>query len=343
VGAEHSAQESLEVIRKASQRARDLVQQILTFSRQQTLERRVVQLRNVAEESVKLLRATLPAGIDLVSAFAPDTPPVLADRTHIHQVLMNLCANAWQAIEAPVGRIEIALAGVMVGDQPRHPDLRPGRYARLTVIDSGKGMDRATVERIFDPFFTTKALGEGTGLGLAVVDGVVKNHDGAIEVLSAPGRGTTFHLYLPATELEAEPVRPSVADLPRGTGQRILFLDDEDQLVMVARRVLVRLGYEFVGFTMPAEALEAFRADPAAFDLCVTDLNMPAISGLEIAAELLRLRPALPVALASGNISDALLARAQALGIREVIYKPTTMAELATAVHRLWAGDSAAP
>ncbi len=343
VGAGHPALESLAVIREASQRARDLVRQILTFSRQQTLERRVVQLRGVAEESVRLLRATLPAGIELVSSFAPDTPPVLADRTHMQQVLMNLCANAWQAIEAPIGRIEIAVAGVMVGDEPRQPGLRPGRYARLTVVDTGKGMDRATVDRIFDPFFTTKAPGEGTGLGLAVVDGVVKNHDGAIEVLSAPGLGTTFHLYLPATEPTAEAVRPSVTDLPRGTGQRILYLDDEEPLVMVARRLLVRLGYEIVGFTIPTEALAAFRADPGAFDLCVTDLNMPSVSGLEIAAELLRLRPALPVALASGNISEALLARAQALGIREVIYKPTTMAELASAVHRMWAGASAPP
>ena len=199
------------------------------------------------------------------------------------------------------------------------------------------------MERIFEPFFTTKALGEGTGLGLAVVNGIVKNHDGAIEVRSAPGLGTTFHLYLPATEMAAEVVRPSVTDLPRGTGQRILYLDDEEPLVMVARRLLVRLGYEIAGFTLPAEALAAFRANPGAFNLCVTDLNMPAVSGLEIAAELLRLRPALPVALASGNISDALLARAQALGIREVIYKPTTMAELATAVHRMWAGATAPP
>jgi PAS domain S-box-containing protein len=340
---EHPAQESLAVIRAASQRARDLVHQILTFSRQQAVERHVVQLASVAEESVKLLRATLPAGIDLVTAFAADTPPVLADRTHIHQVLMNLCANAWQAIEAPVGRVEIALTGVMVGDEPRHAGLRPGRYARLTVVDTGKGMDRETVERIFDPFFTTKEPGEGTGLGLAVVDGVVKNHDGFIEVLSAPGLGTTFHLYLPATELEVEAVRASMADLPRGTGQRILYLDDEEPLVMVARRVLVRLGYEVVGFTIPAEALAAFRADPAGFDLCVTDLNMPSVSGLEIAAELLRLRPALPVALASGNISETLLVRARSMGVREVIYKPTTMAELATAVHRMWAGASAPP
>ena len=340
VGSGHPAQESLSVIREASDRARDLVQQILTFSRQQPVERHVVQLRDVAEEAVKLLRATLPAGIELAFSFAPDTPPVLADRTHVHQVLMNLCANAWQAIEKPVGRIEIALTAVVVSDEPSHAGLRAGRYARLTVVNTGRGMDRPTVERIFDPFFTTKALGEGTGLGLAVVDGVVKSHDGAIEVFSAPGLGTTFHLYFPAAEVEAETVRPATADLPRGRGQRILFLDDEAPLVAVARRLLVRLGYEIVGFTRPADALAAFRADPAGFDLCVTDLNMPSVSGLEFAAEVLRLRPALPVALASGNVSEELRVQARALGVREVIYKPTTVTELAEAIHRMWAGAS---
>jgi PAS domain S-box-containing protein len=336
IGADHAAQESLAVIRKASKRARDLVQQILTFSRQQPVERHVVELREVAEESVRLLRATLPAGIELVSSFAPDTPHVLADRTHIHQVLMNLCTNAWHAIEGPVGRIEIALAAAVVGPDADIPGLQPGRHARLTVTDTGKGMDRAMVERIFDPFFTTKAFGEGTGLGLAVVDGIVKNHDGAIQVHTAPGWGTVFHLYFPAVEAEvAAKVRDAPSDLPRGNGQRILYLDDEKPLVNVAKRLLGRLGYEVKGFTSPAEALAAFRADPAGFDLCVTDLNMPVVSGLEIAMEILRERPDLPVAVASGNVTETLRMKAQALGIREVIYKPSTLTDLAQAVQRM--------
>ena len=337
VGAGHAAHESLTVIREASERARDLVRQILTFSRQQPIERHVVRLRDVAEESVKLLRATLPAGIELVGSFADDTPHVLADRTHLHQVLMNLCTNAWQAIEEPVGRIEIALACVMVPDAS-HAGLRAGRYARLSVTDTGKGMGPATLERIFDPFFTTKALGEGTGLGLAVVDGVVKNHDGAIEVSSTPGRGTAFHLYFPAVDAEAEAVRPARAQVPRGGGQRILYLDDEEPLVAVAKRLLGGLGYDVHGFTRPSDALAAFHADPGGFDVCVTDLNMPALSGLEIAAAILRLRPDLPVALASGNVTDGLLARARALGIREVLYKPSTLTDLAQAIDRMVTG-----
>jgi CheY-like chemotaxis protein len=335
IDADHPAQESLVVIREASDRARDLVQQILAFSRQQPIERQVLQVREVAEQSVKMLRASLPAGIELVASFSHDAPRVLADRTRLHQVLMNLCANAWQAIDGPVGRIELALAGVILGEDAGPAGLPPGRYARLSVTDTGKGMDQATVERMFDPFFTTKDPGEGTGLGLAVVDGVMKTHDGGIEVISAPGRGTTFHLYLPAVELEAESLRSDLADLPRGNGQCILYLDDEASLVGVARRVLGRLGYQVAGYTRPAEAVAAFRAQPARFAACVTDLNMPGLSGMQIASELLRMRPDLPVALTSGNVTEALLSTARALGIREVLYKPSTLSDLAQAIHRM--------
>jgi two-component system cell cycle sensor histidine kinase/response regulator CckA len=339
VGADHAAQESLSAIREASTRARDLVQQILAFSRQQPLECRVVQLRDVAEETVKMLRATLPAGVDLVCDFSPDAPHVLADHTHMHQVLMNLCANAWQSMEGGVGRIEISLAGMVVDDDAGHAVLRPGRYARLTVADTGKGMDDATVERIFEPFFTTKALGEGTGLGLAVVDGVVRNHDGAVEVFSTPGQGTIFHLYFPAVAADTEAVAAPRAELPCGRGQRILYLDDEPALVAVAKRLLGRLGYDVKGFTRPADALAAFRADPTGFDACVTDLNMPTGSGLEIATEILRVRPDLPVAVCSGNVTEALRTRAHAMGIREVLYKPSTLSDLAEVIQRMVTGE----
>ena len=335
IGPDHAALGSLAEIGKASTRARDLVLQILTFSRQQPQERRVIALREVTEESVKLLRSSLPAGIELVTAFAPKLPNVLADRTQIHQVLMNLCGNAWHAMQGESGRIEVALAEVIAnGDRP-HPNLRPGRYARLTVSDTGKGMDPATVERIFDPFFTTKPPGEGTGLGLAVVDGIVKSHDGEIAVHSEPGRGTVFHLYFPATEAGAEVLLRAPANLSRGSGQRILYIDDEEALVRLAEKLLGRLGYRIKVFTCAAEALAAFRADPAAFDLVVTDLNMPGTSGLEVAAEILRLRPDALVALTSGYVTQELSAKARALGICEVIYKPNTVDDLIEAIHRM--------
>lgn len=337
VGTDHAAQKSLAEVAKASARARDLVRQILTFSRQQAHERRVIALREVAEESVKLLRASLPAGIELVTAFAADTPNVLADRTQIHQVLMNLCANAWHAMEGKAGRIDVVLAGVTADGSTTPGNLRPGRYARLTVTDTGKGMDAATVERIFDPFFTTKSLGEGTGLGLAVVDGIVKNHEGVIVVYSEPGRGSVFHVYFPAVESGVEPLPKAPSSLPRGSGQRILYVDDEEALVSLAAELLGRLGYVVKGFTRAAEALAAFQADPDAFDLLVTDLNMPGASGLEVASEIRRLRPEMPMALTSGYVTEELRVKARALGIREIIYKPNTADDLIEVLHRMLA------
>jgi signal transduction histidine kinase/CheY-like chemotaxis protein len=332
-GAQSPVQHSLAEIATAAERARDLVRQILTFSRHQPFERRVLSLGDVVQDAVKLLRAGLPMGVELVVNLAPDAPNVLADRVQLHQVLMNLGANAWQAMAGRQGRIEIALAGVTVEASVGGPP--PGRYARLSVVDSGMGMDAATRERIFDPFFTTKPAGEGTGLGLAVVDGIVQGHGGVIKVESHPGQGSAFHLYFPAAEGSAESAATPSPTAPRaGSGQRILFLDDEKALVLIAKAMLERLGYQVHGFTVAEQALAAFKADAAAFDLLVTDYNMPGASGLDVAREMRRLRPDLPVALASGFVTDELRAQALALGIRELIYKPQTIEELAAAVAR---------
>ena len=332
-GAHSPVQHSLAEIATAAERARDLVRQILTFSRHQPLERRVVDLGDVVQDAVKLLRAGLPTGVELVANLAPDAPNVLADRVQLHQVLMNLGANAWQAMAGRQGRIEIALAGVTV--EASGGELPPGRYARLSVHDSGIGMDPATRERIFDPFFTTKPAGEGTGLGLAVVDGIVQGHGGLIKVESQPGRGSVFHLYFPAAEgAPAVPATPLPSAPRASSGQRILFLDDEKALVLIAKAMLERLGYQVHGYTVAEQALAAFKADPAAFDLLVTDFNMPGASGLDVAREIRRLRPDLPIALASGFVTDELRAQALALGIRELIYKPQTIEELAAAVAR---------
>jgi PAS domain S-box-containing protein len=332
-GAGSPVQHSLAEIAAAAERARDLVRQILTFSRHQPLERRIIDLAEVVQDAVKLLRAGLPMGIELVASLAPDAPNVLADRIQLHQVLMNLGANAWQAMVSRQGRIEIALTRVDI--EAGNDGLSPGRYARLSVYDSGIGMDAATRERMFDPFFTTKPAGEGTGLGLAVVDGIVQGHGGVIKVESQPGHGSAFHLYFPAADgAPAEPVPPPPAAPRAGSGQRILFLDDEGALVLIAKAMLERLGYQVHGFTVAEQALAAFKAEPGAFDLLVTDFNMPGASGLDVAREVRRLRPELPVALASGFVTDELRAQALALGIRELIYKPQTIEELAAAVAR---------
>ena len=333
--AEHPAQESLAEVEKASARARDLVQQILTFGRRQPDERRVVGLREVVEESVRLLRATLPAGIELVTGFARDLPNVLADRSRIHQVVMNLCTNAWQAIPGGVGRITVSLATVQVADGQGLAGLRPGRYACLTVADSGSGIDPAIVERIFDPFFTTKPPGEGTGLGLSVVDGIIKSHEGAIAVETTPGQGAIFRAYFPGVEAEAVPRAIEPRPIPQGRGQRVLYLDDEASLVHLTSRLLTRAGYEVEGFTRPADAVAAFAADPRRFDIVVSDMNMPTATGLSVAADLLRLRPDVPVALISGFVTEELAARAEALGVKAVLFKPNLTRELAPLINRL--------
>jgi PAS domain S-box-containing protein len=333
--ADHPAQESLAEVEKASARARELVQQILTFGRRQPDERRVIGLREVVEESVRLLRATLPAGIELVTGYGRDVPNVLADRSRIHQVVMNLCTNAWQAIPEGVGRITVSLATVRVSESQGLAGLRPGIYACLTVADTGCGIAPEMVERIFDPFFTTKAPGEGTGLGLSVVDGIVKSHDGAVAVETAPGQGATFRAYFPGVEAQVVPRVAEPRTAAEGRGQRILYLDDEASLVNLTARLLARSGYEVEGFTRPAEAIAAFTANPRRFDVVVSDMNMPTATGLSVAAEILRLRPEVPVALISGFVTDELTARADALGVRAVIYKPNLTRDLAPLIGRL--------
>jgi PAS domain S-box-containing protein len=347
VGSSHPAMESLQEIRKASRRAKDLVQRILAFGRPQSQPQTVIRLRPVVEEALALLRATLPTGIELVTALEVDTPTARADPTQIHQLLMNLCTNAWHAMDRNLGRIDIRLDGITLDAEAAgaHANLRPGRFARLCVTDNGSGMDAATLERIFDPFFTTKPVGQGTGLGLSVVHGIVEAHGGAVTVRSERGTGTTFSLYFPAAEAPQPSDAPEGAaaePLPAPRGQHVLYLDDEESLVFLVTRLLERLGYRVSGYTRAEEALAAVRADPGQFDLVVTDLNMPGVSGLEVARELARLQPDLPVALTSGYITEELRAAAGQAGVRELIYKPNTVEELCEAVRRL-AGASKKP
>jgi PAS domain S-box-containing protein len=337
VGPGHPALESLEEILKAGRRAKNLVQQILTFARQHPQEQHVIALQAVLNESVKLLRATLPAGVELVSSIAADTPDVLADSTQLQQVILNLGTNAWHALEGRPGCITLTLARLEVDTElaRNHADLRPGPYARLSISDTGKGIEAAMLERIFEPFFTTKAPGQGTGLGLAVVHGIIKNHSGAVTVTSQPGVGSTFHLYLPAANAEVERADSDLPSPFNGQGQHILYLDDEADLVWLAVRMLERFGYRVSGFTRPEEALNTFRENPQQFDLVVTDYNMPIRSGLDVSAEILAIQPGMPVVLSSGYITEELRDRALRIGIRDLVYKPNTMEGLCDTIHRL--------
>jgi len=372
VGPSHPARESLEEISKASQRARDLVRQILTFGRRQVSSCELVSLVPVVEEASRLLRTTLPAGVGLNVECADDVPAVLADATQIEQVILNLCSNSWQAIKGldRPGLIEVRLEAHEqrvaqqgdAGTAHRDVDLAPGFYACLTVRDNGAGMDAETQSRIFEPFFTTKPVGQGTGLGLAVVHGIVHDHGASVEVYSEPGHGTTFRVYFPAAQDQgpvlaapveagaprrraAMPVRddrpvlaaPVEAGAPatHGHGKHVLFVDDDEAIVFLMKRLLARQGYRVSAYTSPREAIEAARAAPALFDLAVTDYNMPRMSGLDVARALRKIRADLPIAVASGYITEELRALAPAAGVSELIYKPNTVEDLCAVVARL--------
>ena len=336
VGPGHPALESLKEIAKAGRRSTDLVQQILAFSRRQTLERKPTALSMVVLESVRLLRASIPAKVNIKVDCKPDIPVVLAAVTPIKQILLNLCNNAAHAVEGQErpGVIEVRLEACAV-DEARG-DLQPGRYACLTVRDNGSGMDEAVRSHLFEPFFTTKPVGQGTGLGLSVVHGIAQAHGASIEVDSTAGEGTTFRIYFPAVEVPVLDVAaPAPSTTPvQGKGKHILFVDDEQGLVLLIQRLLTRQGFLFSGYDDPREALAAVRADPDQFDLVVTDYNMPHISGLELAQAVKAIRPGLPVILASGYITEELRAEAPAAGIRELIYKPDTVDDLCKAVAR---------
>jgi signal transduction histidine kinase len=327
--------EYLGAILQATRRATDLVRHILTFSRQQPQERRPIQLRPVVAESLKLLRAIIPSTIEFKTSLATDAPTVLADATQIHQILMNLGTNAWHAMKDRTGRLQINLEPCVVDEAhaATQSQLNPGFYTRVSVSDTGCGMDQATLRRIFEPFFTTKPLGEGTGLGLAVVHGIMKDHDGAVMVYSQPGEGTTFHLYFPAHAGEATVAAAEQGPTPRGHGERVLFVDDEELLVQLGQETLAALGYEVEVSTQPAAALAMVRADPQRFSLVLTDQTMPGMTGLFLAGQLLKIRPGLPIVLMTGYSSSLTAAQVEAAGIRQLLFKPTTIHSLGTAVH----------
>jgi PAS domain S-box-containing protein len=335
--AANPAQESLDEIAKATRRATELVQRILAFGRSQEQQRQVMTLQPVVEEALALVRATLPSSISLRATFAADVPPVLGDATQIHQVIVNLATNAAHAVGAAGGVIEFSLTCLEVESDlaATIPGLKPGRYARLAVADNGSGMDRATLERIFDPFFTTKPMGEGTGLGLATVHGIVKSHDGAITVYSQPAKGTTFQVYFPAAAGSVTPKAEESLRPRASRGGHVLYVDDDHDLVFLMRRLLDRLGYRVSSFTHPHEALAAFEASPHAFDVVVTDLTMPGLSGFDLASRMSELRPDLPVVVTSGYVRPEDQENARNAGARTVILKPNTIDELAELLEKL--------
>ncbi len=336
--AETTARESIDEVLQATHRARGLVRQILDFSRAPELERKPLRLLPVVKEVLKLLRASLPSSIEMdqVAELPEGEDLILADPTQVHQVLMNLATNAAHAMREKGGRLRVALSPVFFDslDPTRPVELSSGKYLDLTVEDTGHGMNQAIIERIFDPYFTTKGPGEGTGLGLAVVHGIVKTYGGAIRVFSEPDKGTVFHVYLPAIE-SVEPEAPGPSQPLPGGNERILLVDDEETLGNALKKMLETLGYQVTAVTGSQEALEIFGGQPEAFDLVITDYTMPKMSGTELAREILKVRSTLPVILTTGFSERLDEEGAAAAGISALIMKPVSLRGIAELILRV--------
>jgi signal transduction histidine kinase/ActR/RegA family two-component response regulator len=331
-------QQNLQHVLAAGRRAKELVQQILTFSRESEPERKPIHIHLVVQEALKLLRASLPTTITIRQDIDEHAGTVLANPTQIHQVLLNLCANAAHAMRDTGGVLEVGLHA-LEGDTAlaaHSPAPHPGPYMRLTVRDSGHGMPPEILARIFEPFFTTKGSGQGTGMGLAVVHGIVTSHGGEITVESTPGQGTTFAIYFPRLDTPAEAEPPSEGPLPRGQGT-ILFIDDEDALARLAHEILLSLGYNVVVKTSSLEALEAFRLEPTRFDLVITDQTMPYMTGEGLGHALRRIRPDIPIILCTGFSHTMDEEKAAAQGLDAFLMKPLTAVDLSLTIQRVLA------
>ncbi|SLM30705.1 Sensory box histidine kinase/response regulator protein (fragment) [Desulfamplus magnetovallimortis] len=359
---ENPLRESLDQIFSASIRARDLVKQILTFSRQESSEAKLIKIQHIAKEALKLIRSSIPATIEIKHNINSDCRAVKADPTQIHQIIMNLTTNAFHAMEETGGEMTVTLSEVQLhgfkSDTPHlqndfksnspdllhdfktdtpeilhgfninAPALPPGQYVCLTVSDTGEGIPEEIITKIFDPFFTTKKEGKGTGMGLSVVHGIVKNAGGDIQVVSKPGKGTVFSIYLPIAENFSDTkIENSKKTLRYGT-EKILLLDDEESIIKMEKPILEKMGYQVTSHTSVFEALDDFRSDSKKFDLIITDMAMPKLSGKQLAIEMLKIRPDIPILICTGfsdNISED---DALSIGIKAFLMKPFSMNEL---------------
>jgi signal transduction histidine kinase len=326
----------LDNVMHAAERAKALVDRILGFSRSGLGERVPVNVQSVIEETLELLQASLPQGIRVERRLEAGNAAVIGDATHLHQVAMNLCTNALHAMERG-GVLGVVLELVESSERRSlsRGALTPGPYVRFRVCDTGTGIPPAVLDRMFDPFFTTKGVGEGTGLGLSLVHGIVTELGGAIDVATKAGEGTTFEIWLPIAGETGKPSVAALRELPRGSGERVMIVDDERSLVALAEEMLAELGYEPVGFDSSSAALQAFRAEPPRFDLILTDEAMPDLIGTELASKVRRLRATVPIILMSGHGGPELAKRAAAIGVNEVLRKPLQRRDLAESLGRV--------
>jgi len=321
---------------KAGNRAKELVKHILSFSRKETLERVPINIDRVVSEALKLIRASLPTTIKIKQNISSQCGVICADATQIHQIVMNLCTNAAQAMDESGGILDIELnsSQLFTDDLLEEPSLKPGQYVRLSIKDNGVGIEQKYIDRIFDPYFTTKGVSQGSGMGLAVVSGIVKSHEGVITVDSEQGVGTIFNVYFPMVKTRVKKKARDVDSLQSGT-EKILIVDDEVSMVELTKLQIEPLGYQVTTQTSSKQALELFRSQPDAFDLVISDQTMPDLTGEKLATKMMEIRPNIPIIISSGYSPKMDAEKAAALGISAFIMKPTDKNELAQTIRRV--------
>ena len=331
------AKECLKEIRAASMRAKDVVRHILSFARKTPAQRQPIQISTIIRDSLKLMRASIPTTIEIRQNLSCESEIILADPTEINQILMNLCTNSLYALSEETGELEVTLESINLDEDSAslYDNLETGNFVKLTVKDTGEGIDPKIMDRIFDPYFTTGSLAERTGMGLAIVYGIVKKHDGAIKASSELGKGTVFEVLFPLIE---ETVQPELEEepeaLPTGT-ERILFVDDEVSLGKMAKQMLERLGYQVVTKTNPKEALALFKSEPDQFDMVITDMAMPQMAGDRLAQELMKIRKDIPVILCTGHSARIDETRAKELGLAAYVMKPLVTRDFTNTVRKV--------
>ncbi len=331
------ARNNLQEIQTAGLRAREVVRQLLSFSRKTHVAKVAVDIRKIVHESENLLRSSFPSSIKIVTKIPGDLLPIKADATQIQQIVINLCTNAAHAMEEMgIGTLTIALKNVLMEEMSvvGFGTMPPGKYVMLEIIDTGHGIDPLISKKLFDPYFTTKDVGKGTGMGLFVVQGIVKNHEGAVQVDSLPGQGTTVSVFFPATDDQPLETQGQSAPLAKGT-ETVLVVDDEVSLVNIARAMLTPLGYKVMGTTFPHDALKLFQADPMAIDLVITDMTMPFMSGEDLARQMMKIRPLVPIVLCTGLARKIPREQLREMGISKCIEKPLDRGVLSSTVRQV--------
>jgi PAS domain S-box-containing protein len=326
----------LEEVFKASLRAKDLVRQIMTFSRKTKADKKDCQLNLLVKETIKLLRASIPATIEIRQNIPVQCPNIVADPTQIHQIVMNLGTNAYHAMRKSGGVLSVSLQELTIGpdDKLMGGSLKPGPYLQLEIIDTGKGIPPEILTNIFEPYFTTKEVNEGIGLGLSVVHGIVKSHHGHITVDSEVGKGTSFKVYLPAEVRDAESKSPETGKEILGGSERIIFVDDEKPLVRLNKKLLSNLGYEVAAFSNSREALKSFSEAPNKYDLIITDMSMPKMTGAEMAREIKKIRSDIPIILCTGFTENLDEKWATETGFCAYLAKPVLMKDLTDTIRK---------